>query len=135
MPERSPAELADRLARKAQEDAVAMRELAGNPEIADSIVGFHAQQAVEKWLKAVMALRRIPQTRIHDIDRLAEILEEGGVELPLPRDQLDELTQYAVPLRYEDLLDSQPLDREATVELVAYVGHWAAQALKPVSGT
>jgi hypothetical protein len=54
---REPAELAALLARKASNDATAVREFAGNSEISDEIVGFHAQQAVEKWLKAVMAIR------------------------------------------------------------------------------
>lgn len=132
LPERKPAELAERLGRKAHDDAAAMRELAPNARIAGSIVGFHAQQAVERWLKAVMALRGIPQTRIHDIDRLAEILEEDGVELLVDRDRLGELTQYAVPLRYEDLLDAEALNREATVELVDAVGAWADDTLKAI---
>jgi len=50
--QREPAELAALLARKASADATAMRELADNSDISDEIVGFHAQQAVEKWLKA-----------------------------------------------------------------------------------
>jgi HEPN domain-containing protein len=54
-PELEPRQLSAILARKATEDAVALRELAGNSEIADSILGFHAQQAIEKWLKAVLA--------------------------------------------------------------------------------
>jgi HEPN domain-containing protein len=122
---REPAELAALLERKAKADAVAMRELVDNPEISDEIVGFHAQQAIEKWLKALMALRGLRQIRIHDIDRLAEIIEQDGVKLPGGRDRLDELTQYAVPLRYEDLLDAEPLDRVATVALVTEVGEWA----------
>lgn len=36
------------LVRKAEADAIAVRELAGNPEITDEIIGFHAQQAIEK---------------------------------------------------------------------------------------
>jgi hypothetical protein len=36
------------LVRKAEADAQAARLLAGNPEITDEIVGFHAQQAIEK---------------------------------------------------------------------------------------
>lgn len=126
MPKRTPEELAALLARKAEEDATAVRELAANPEIADGIIGFHAQQAIEKWLKAVMALRGMRQTRIHDIDRLAELLEENGTELPTARDLLDELTIYAVPLRYDELLDTEPLDRTATVALIDEVGRWAA---------
>jgi hypothetical protein len=44
LPERDPAELAARLARKAQEDATAVREFAANSQIADSIIGFHASR-------------------------------------------------------------------------------------------
>lgn len=126
---REPADLAALLARKASDDATAMRELAGNVEISDEIVGFHAQQAVEKWLKAVMAIRELPQSRTHDIDRLVEILIGDGVELPIGRSRLNELTQYAVPLRYEDLLDAEPLDRDAAVALTGEVGEWAAAQL------
>ena len=113
------------LARKASNDATAVREFAGNSEISDEIVGFHAQQAVEKWLKAVMAIHELPQSRTHDIDRLVEILGGDGVELPVERPRLNELTQYAVPLRYEDLLDAEPLNRDGTVNLVEEVGNWA----------
>jgi len=74
------------------------------------------------------------QTRIHDLDRLAESLEQGGVELPLPRNRLDELTVFAVPLRYEDLLDAEPLDRDAIVALVNEVGAWATGKLAPPEG-
>jgi HEPN domain-containing protein len=122
-------ELAALLARKAQEDAVAVRELAANPEIADGIIGFHAQQAIEKWLKAVMAARGIQEARIHDIGRLLQLLEQDGVKPPEAADQLDELTIYAVPLRYDELLDAEPLDRQATVRLREAVGHWADSSL------
>jgi HEPN domain-containing protein len=120
---------ADVLARKAKADAIAVRELAGNPDITDEILGFHAQQAIEKWLKAVIAVRRLPETRIHDIGRLVQILENDGAQLPPTADRLDELTIYAVPLRYDELLDAEPLDREDTVALVDEVDHWASMAL------
>jgi hypothetical protein len=42
---------AEILARKAKGDTKAMRKLASDPEIDDEAVGFHAQQAVEKWLR------------------------------------------------------------------------------------
>jgi hypothetical protein len=42
------AEASRTLLRKAHGDAAAARELAGNPDIPDEIIGFHAQQAVEK---------------------------------------------------------------------------------------
>jgi HEPN domain. len=128
-------ELAALLARKAREDAVAVREFAGNPEIADGIVGFHAQQAIEKWLKAVMALRNLREARIHDIGRLLQLLDKDGAELPSVADQLDELTIYAVPLRYDELLDAEPLDRDATVMLVEEVDGWATKSLDAIPGS
>ncbi|HEX3735715.1 MAG TPA: HEPN domain-containing protein [Solirubrobacterales bacterium] len=130
-PEHDLAEASRILANKASEDATAVREFAGNLEIADSIIGFHSQQAVEKWLKGVMASRGLKQTRTHDIDRLLEVLADDGCELPPAGVRLDELTQYAVPLRYDQLLDAEPLDRRATVALVVEVGDWADTQLHP----
>ena len=114
------------LLKKAEEDATAVREFAGNPEIGDSIIGFHAQQAVEKWLKAVTAASGVRHSGIHDIDRLFEIVAKIGVEIPLDRDRLAVLTQYAVPLRYDELLDAESLDRDVLVALVDEVAAWVA---------
>ena len=102
-----------------------MQLLVPNPEISDEIIGFHAQQAIEKWLKAAMALGGLEEAPIHDVGRLLEILGEAGIDLPPAADRLDDLSIYAVPLRYADLLDAEPLDREATVALVDTVGKWA----------
>jgi HEPN domain-containing protein len=121
------------LARKAEEDATAVREFAANRDISDSIIGFHAQQAVEKWLKAVIAARGIQHKAIHDIDRLIELLEKAKIEMPQNRDRLAALTQYAVPMRYDDLLDAESLDRVATVDLVEEVGEWANDLLRSSS--
>jgi len=127
---RDDAGLAALLARKAGEDATAVREFAANPEISDGIIGFHAQQAIEKWLKAAMALHGIRQARIHDLGRLLQILENEGIELPENASRLDELTIYAVPLRYDDLLDAEPLDREDAEQLIDGVEAWAARVLR-----
>jgi len=121
--------LAKVLARKALGDAKVARKLAPDPEIDDEAIGFHAQQAVEKWLKAVMALHGLEEARIHDLGRLLEILDSAGVDPPPGADRLDDLSIYAVPLRYADLLDAEPLDREATVALFNEVGEWAETQL------
>ena len=122
------------LLKKAEEDATAVREFAANREIADSIIGFHAQQAVEKWLKGGHCGERcVRHSAIHDIDRLIEIVEASGVAVPLDRDRLAVLTQYAVPLRYDELLDSESLDREVLVGLVDEVAEWVVVQIRPVS--
>lgn len=129
MSKREDADLAALLARKAQEDATVVREFGANPDISDGIIGFHAQQAIEKWLKAAMALHGIRQARIHDLGRLLQILEKEGVALPENASRLDELTIYAVPLRYDDLLDAEPLDREDAEQIIRDVEAWAARVL------
>jgi hypothetical protein len=55
---------------------------------------------------------------------LLEILSSAGIDPPPGADWLDDLSIYAVPLRYADLLDAEPLDREAIAALVEEVGQW-----------
>jgi len=117
------------LSRKAGEDALALRELLGNPQISDSILGFHAQQAVEKWLKAVMALREIPQTRTHDLGRLSQLLARAGETPPIDRTALEALTIYAVPLRYDELLDAPSLEADPALDVVNAIESWVEKRL------
>jgi len=107
-----------------------MPRLASDPEIDDEAVGFHAQQAIEKWLKAVMAFHGLEEARIHDLGRLLELLRDTGVELPPDADRVDELTIYAVPMRYDELLDAESLERDGAIALVEEVGEWAATQLR-----
>jgi hypothetical protein len=57
-PELDAAEVAAILCRKAKGDAMVVRKLSADREVDDESIGFHAQQAVEKWLKAVVASPR-----------------------------------------------------------------------------
>jgi hypothetical protein len=126
---REPQEIASTLADKAEGDAKAMRRLAVDPEIDDDAVGLHAQQAIEKWMKSVMAQNALEVERIHDLGRLAQILDESGIEPPPGADWFDDLSIYAGLLRYADLLDVEPLERERVIALVDEVGAWAARQL------
>ena len=138
MSERDPKAEAVVLARKAEGDAKAMRALASVSDIDDEAIGFHAQQAVEKWLKAVLGSRGIGFEYTHDLRRLiAEVTAAVG-EFPFDIAEVIALTEHAVPLRYDEILDTEPLDRDATVNLVNEVGEWAkaqlSEAAKGESG-
>ena len=133
-PDLEPGQLAAILARKATEDAVALSEFGGNLNIADSILGFHAQQAIEKWLKAVLADKGIDFEYTHDLRRLIELVEELGITFPFVTGEIVMYTEFAVPLRYEDLLDAEPLDRGAAVALVNEVEAWARVQLDQKDG-
>lgn len=126
--ERDPRVEAEVLVRKAEDDANAMRLLA-DTEISD----FHAQQAVEKWLKAVLGFRGVEFEYTHDLRRLiAEVTAVVG-EFPFDNAQVVALTEHAVPLRYDEILDTEPIDRQATLALVNGVGDWAVAQLPPSS--
>lgn len=127
--ELEPDELAALLARKATEDAVALREFAANAEIADTVLGFHAQQAIEKWLKAVLARHTVNFEYTHDLRHLIALIEDARIDFPFDTPTVVRLTEYAVPLRYDELLDAVPLDREVAVKLVSEVGGWANNVL------
>jgi HEPN domain-containing protein len=62
---------------KARSDLAAARSLSLDPEQADDVVGFHAQQAVEKALKAVVAIRGLEIPLSHDVVLLLRLLDPG----------------------------------------------------------
>jgi HEPN domain-containing protein len=67
-------EYADLLLRRANGDLQACRVLSDNADIDDNIVGFHAQQAVEKAMKVVLVLADANLPLSHDLKFLARIL-------------------------------------------------------------
>ncbi|MBI5899303.1 MAG: HEPN domain-containing protein [Rhodocyclales bacterium] len=62
------------LLEKARDDAYAFQRLADDPRAPSWILGFHAQQSVEKALKSVLASRRIEYPRTHNLAMLVELL-------------------------------------------------------------
>lgn len=126
----SPPELEEALLllRKAREDADAVEKLASDHGIADSVVGFHAQQAAEKAMKAVLASCGDEFPWTHDLRHLMDRLD--GLAMPLP-DALAEvrmLAPWAVEFRYGETIDDQ-LDREQARRLAHDIIVWAEAAL------
>ena len=79
------------LFRIASQDRRAFLNLNADAEMGLRIVCFHAQQAVEKLLKAALVNRGIIFSRIHNLAHLAEMLTQTGAPLPLPADILSRL--------------------------------------------
>jgi len=112
------------LLRKASDDALAVRKLSADPEIADAVIGFHAQQAVEKALKAVLSAHDHAYPWTHDLRHLLDLLDEAGQSLPEELADARRLTPWAAEFRYGDTIDDE-LDRVPTLELVDGVLAWA----------
>ena len=75
---------------------------------------FHAQQAAEKYLKGLLALRGEPFHRTHNLEELQH-LGEALPAWPLAGLDLAELSSYAVEARYD--FEFWP-DRRTTQEAV-----------------
>lgn len=123
-----PEELARRFLALADRDIRAFRKLADDREIDDEIVGFHAQQAVEKCLKAVLARHRIEVRKTHDLQVLLDLLIQNKLPIPPARGGIEALGPFAVELRY-DLVVSEPLDRVHARSVVDSVRRWAEEQL------
>ncbi len=113
-----------RALRLADRDIKVFDILVEEPEAHLSIVLFHAQQAVEKSLKAVLFSRRIEFRRTHNLTELAQLLRQEGVEMPVADDLLERMNPFAVAFRYDDV-DIKLLTRESAMGPVVKVRKWA----------
>ncbi|MFQ5432583.1 MAG: HEPN domain-containing protein [Nitrospinota bacterium] len=65
-------------------------------------VCFHAQQCVEKCLKALLVFKRIDFTKTHDIGELVTLIP-GRTRPTLSIDEQQRLTAYATVTRYLEI--------------------------------
>lgn len=129
MPSPEARELALLLARKAEGDESVLEKLLDDPDVPDDVLGFHAQQAIEKRLKSVLVYREVAYDRTHSIGYLTSLLEHHGIELPNGREQIEELTPWAVAARYESSFD-EVLDRGAVRGQMEVVRDWSRELLE-----
>jgi HEPN domain-containing protein len=126
--------VAEALLIAAERDQQAFHKLSEDPRLHDSLAGFHAQQAIEKALKAVLAHARVAFRRTHDIAELLDLLEDAGLDAPPHADRLDELNPYAVEVRY-GLIEPGRLDRAASTQWIEDVIGWSSSRVRePLTG-
>ena len=89
----------------AQRDFKALQGMLDAETFADEIFGFHAQQAVEKALKAWLTLVGVEYPRTHDLEELLELLEEHAEPILDAFYDLIDLTDFAVQFRYRIFLE------------------------------
>ncbi len=100
--------------------------LMAEEDMRDDVVGFHAQQAVEKALKVALVLADTDFPRTHDLRELVDIADEAGVEVPDSIQDARWLTPWAAQLRYEML---EPLDRNTAFSIATEAVEWATGLL------
>jgi hypothetical protein len=119
-------ELALLLVRKAEGDESILDRLLDDHDVPDDVLGFHVQQAVEKRLKAVLALNEVEYEHTHSVSYLTALIEQQGIGLPGCRQEIEGLTPWAVAARYDGTFE-KVLDRAAARTLVAELQDWSGR--------
>jgi HEPN domain-containing protein len=113
----------------AREDLISAEALDKAERVSDSPVGFHAQQAVEKALKAAIASHDLEFPFTHDLGLLMQLCEDAGLELPADLAEADRLTPYAAAVRY-GLGDPGAVAPEAALRWATIAIEWAETELR-----
>lgn len=86
--------------RKAEDDLETARHLLAKRADLGFSIGFHAQQAAEKYVKAVLVCHQVEFPKSHDLERLAELVSNTNSVFATVVRAATELTTYAVEARY-----------------------------------
>jgi HEPN domain-containing protein len=126
-------DLARQLLDAAVNDELMARSLLPVEGVTDAGIGYHAQQAVEKAIKAVLAAKGIKFPFTHNLDYLRDSVKESGIEeLPSTLDGMEELTPFAAAERYGSPTPIG-LDRDKALAWAVAAIHWARQQIEPMS--
>ncbi len=137
MPDKHQKEKRLKLARtsllKAKQDMAVLEKLVDEEEIADEIIGFHAQQVAEKSIKAILIWKAVKFRKTHDLSELIDLCIDEAIAVPQEFINIDELTPFAVEFRYDLFVESEeePFERQEALDMVRKVWSWA-DSLIPV---
>ncbi len=96
-----------------------------SPKVLFEGLCFHAQQAVEKALKAVLIAKGIPAPKTHNIRTLLDLFPQDTI-LPKEVEDAASLTDYAVISRYPSNFESvDEEEHKQAVHLAESVILWA----------
>lgn len=101
-----------KMLKAAERDLKALKNMTDHKLFDSEIFGFHAQQTVEKLLKAWLSKIGVKYEKIHDLQVLFSLLKDNGQIISAEVEELENLTDFAVTFRYEvyENLDV-PIDR------------------------
>jgi HEPN domain-containing protein len=107
---------------KADEDLNAAKALLSLGTSFFSTIGFHCQQAAEKYFKAFLTWRQIEFPKTHDLSLLLGLISTAAPSLAESLEEIAELTSYGVEIRYPGDIPEITADEAAeAVELAEKV--------------
>jgi len=122
---RSPEEVKRDLVRqwltKAEEDFGLAEQLLEEDSPYLNAIGFHAQQAAEKYLKAILVWHQIDFPKTHNLGELLDLVKKADSPLADSLRGATALNPYGVEIRYPgDLPEMTPAEAKQA-------GNWARQ--------
>lgn len=133
MSEHNRLDLSRVLLARALDDETLVRKVSSDQDISDAIVGFHAQQAVEKLIKAVLTAHSTAFVKSHALGYLIGLIQENEINAPQELNEADVLSPWAVEFRYEGE-EPPALDRAETLALVERIRAWAENEIHIIAG-
>lgn len=116
--------------RHAESDLRVARLALGDQRVLPEQICFHAQQAAEKALKAVLLCKQVEFPLVHDVEELLELARRGGLAVPPEVSEAGLLTPYAVEARYPGSQEGiLPSDVEEAIRVAQAVLQWAGQTV------
>lgn len=103
---------------RALDDLLAAEVLLTQPELTN-MVAFHAQQTVEKTLKAVLEESEIAAVRTHSLTRLYNLIEPH-ISISVDQDMLDRLEAVYTQSRYPGEMGLLPSGKPSQSEAQAF---------------
>lgn len=105
---------------RAEQDLLAIEGLVAADRVPWGAVGFHAEQAAEKFLKVLLIKRGIRPDRTHNLADTVQALRDAGYDLPDLGSECAALKDYAVDVRYPNKF--MPIPDEAGGRAVLEAG-------------
>lgn len=92
---------------------------------------YHAQQAAEKALKAVLLHQKVDFPYTHNVAELLELVAASGVAIPQRLTEAERLNDYAVTARYPGVDDPvEATEHREAVALAREVVEWSEDLLE-----
>jgi HEPN domain-containing protein len=125
---KSALDLSKRYLEMADRDIAAFNKMKGDSDFHPTTTCFHAQQGIEKCLKAVLVLHGVAFRKTHDLDELVDLLIAEKISHPFEATTLSVLNPYAVLMRYEDVEYAGVTLADAD-KIVLLVRKWAGEVV------
>jgi len=123
-PQRHPPDSPEEWLNRARSDLALARTRGQDIYLED--LCFHAQQAVEKAVKALLLRRGVEFPYVHDIAQLMTLLEEAGQQVSVSVREAERLTRFAVAIRYPGMLPPVTLEEyQESVAIATQAVRWA----------